>query len=138
MKMRYILIICILVGCIGCSEKNVIEDSALAQVVEQVWPATDSAMAGWQQINAQALNDYDYHRYRLAEAHLRLKHGAKLPTELDMVALAEYFANRGDMASAGEASFGSRKRLSESSGYWYVQCKCQFFYIGLSRCYGHY
>ena len=105
MKMRYILIICILVGCIGCSEKNVIEDSALAQVVEQVWPATDSAMAGWQQINAQALNDYDYHRYRLAEAHLRLKHGAKLPTELDMVALAEYFANRGDMASAGEAYY---------------------------------
>ena len=101
--MRYILILCILLGCVGCSEKNVIESPELQKVVKQMWYATDSAVVGIEPIDAKALNDYDYHRYLLAKAHLQLKRGTKL-TE-DMVELAGWFANRNDSESAGEAYY---------------------------------
>ena len=102
---RYISIICLLIGCAACAKKNTIANPQLAQIVEQVWHATDSALVGCQQIDTHALNDYDYHRYRLAEAHLWLKHRSQLPANTDMVELATYFANRGDMSSAGEAYY---------------------------------
>ena len=102
---HYISIISLLLGCVACSEKNTIANPQLAQIVEQVWHATDSAMAECQQIDPHILNDYDYHRYRLAEAHLWLKQLFQLPTNTDMMALATYFTNRGDKVSAGEAYY---------------------------------
>ena len=100
-------IVCLLaiLSCIACTKKNEIENPSLAHVVEQVWSATDSAMNQWEEINAEALNDYDYHRYRLAEAHLCLKRGVKWSPDLDMVVLAKYFDNHGDLESAGEAYY---------------------------------
>ena len=100
-------IVCLLaiLSCIACTKKNEIENPSLAHVVEQVWSATDSAMNQWEEINAEVLNDYDYHRYRLAEAHLCLKRGVKWSQDLDMVVLAKYFENHSDLESAGEAYY---------------------------------
>lgn len=105
MKMRYLFTICVLLGCIGCSEKNVIESPELAKVVDQVWPATDSAIVGIEYIDVESLYDYDYHRYCLAREHLRLKRSTRLSEDIDMVALARWFSNRGDRESAGEAYY---------------------------------
>ena len=100
---RYLFIICILIGFVGCSENNIIESTELAKVVKHMWHAPDSAVVEIEGIDVEKLNEYDYHRYRLAKAHLRLKQGDKL-TE-DMVDLAVWFSNRNDMESAGEAFY---------------------------------
>lgn len=105
MKMRYILIIGILLGCLGCSKKSVIENPQLAEVISQVWQNADSAQALLRQIDIQTLSRYDEQRYRLTEAHLMLKRELRLPQQTNLDALALYFEDCGDESSAGEAYY---------------------------------
>lgn len=103
--MRYILIICVLLGCVSCSRKNTIESSTLALAISQVWLDADLAQNSLNEIDANTLSEYEQERYRLAEAHLMLKRELRLPTGSDLDAMAKYFISCGDEAAASEAYY---------------------------------
>ena len=103
--MRYILITCVLLGCVSCSRKNTIESPTLALAISQVWLDADLAQNSLNEIDANTLSEYEQERYRLAEAHLMLKRELRLPTESDLDAMAKYFISCGDEAAASEAYY---------------------------------
>lgn len=97
--------ICIALLLSSCSYRNRISNPILQQSVDLLWSATDTAADILTTIEPQHLNDYDRHRYTLAEAHLMLKRAQHLPEQADLTALADYFAHRHDETSAGEALY---------------------------------
>ena len=104
MKAKFITIIILLVCC-SCTNKTTIENGALQEAISQVWLDADQAQKALGKINTSILNEYELQRYRLTEAHLMLKRELRLPIESNLEAMAKYFANCEDEASASEAYY---------------------------------
>lgn len=105
-KRRHIsLLLLIAVALLGCTPRNTISDPALQQASDFLWSNPDSAMSLLSAIPADALNDYDAHRYQLLRAHLQLKRTQQLPPDARLAELSDYFHRRHDAPSAGEALY---------------------------------
>ena len=104
MKTKFILITILLVCC-SCAKNLIIENNSLQEAISQVWYDATLAQSMLEKVDMSTLSEYEQHRYRLAEAHLMLKRDLRLPIATDMEALAEYFDNYGDEASASEAYY---------------------------------
>ena len=102
---RFIILLTILSLCIACSKKTSIENDELQEAISQVWLDAYQAQKALGKINTSFLNEYELQRYRLTEAHLMLKRELRLPIESNLEAMAKYFANCKDEASASEAYY---------------------------------
>ena len=104
MKIKVIIILA-LVLCCSCSEHTIIKSDELQETISQVWLDADQAQKALGKINTSFLNEYELQRYRLTEAHLMLKRELRLPNSSNLDAMANYFANCKDEASASEAYY---------------------------------
>ncbi len=89
----------------SCNGRNCIRDERLKAANDVLWSNTDSAALLLRDIDANTLNDYDYHRYALTRAHLMLKQTQSMPQETPMADLAGYFKKRNDLTSMGETYY---------------------------------
>ena len=105
MKAKTKILFILLAVCVACTNRTIIENNELQEAISRVWLEPDSAQEILDRIDINNLNEYEKHRYHLAEAHLMLKRELRLPAETDMEALASYFGNYGDVASASEAYY---------------------------------
>ena len=105
MKLKATILFLILVICLSCADRTVIENYQLREAVAQVWLNADLAQKLLDKINMDALSEYEQQRYRLAETHLMLKRELRLPSATDLDALASYFEKCGDEPSASEAYY---------------------------------
>ena len=105
MKAKTKILFILLAVCVACTNRTIIENNELQEAISRVWLEPDAAQEILDRIDINNLNEYEKHRYHLAEAHLMLKRELRLPAETDMEALASYFGNYGDVASASEAYY---------------------------------
>ena len=105
MKKSIIILFLLLIVCVACTKRTVVESNELQEAISQVWLDADAAQEMLGGIDTNDLSEYEMQRYRLAEAHLMLKRELRLPAGGDMEALAKYFENCDDAASASEAYY---------------------------------
>ena len=105
MKKSIIILFLLLIVCVACTKRTVVENEELQGAISQMWLDADAAQVMLDVIDTNELNEYEMQRYRLAEAHLMLKRELRLPEGSDMEALANYFESCGDVASASEAYY---------------------------------
>ena len=105
MKKSIIILFLLLIVCVACTKRTVVESNELQEAISQVWLDADLAQERLDEIDASKLSEYEKNRYRLTEAHLMLKRELRLPPETNMEALAKYFVNCKDESSASEAYY---------------------------------
>ena len=105
MKAKTKILFLLLIVCVACTKRTVVENEELQGAISQVWLDADAAQRMLDGIDTNDLSEYEMQRYRLAEAHLMLKRELRLPAGGDMEALANYFESCGDVASASEAYY---------------------------------
>ena len=105
MKKSIIILFLLLIVCVACTKRTVVESNELQEVISQVWLDADLAQERLDEIDASKLSEYEKNRYRLTEAHLMLKRELRLPPETNMEALAKYFVSCKDESSASEAYY---------------------------------
>lgn len=105
MKKSIIILFLLLIVCVACTKRTVVENEELQGAISQVWLDADAAQVMLDVIDTNDLSEYEMQRYRLAEAHLMLKRELRLPAGSDIEALAKYFEGSGDVASASEAYY---------------------------------
>ena len=89
--------------CCSCTNKTTIENGELQEAISQVWLDADQAQKALGKINTSFLSEYELQRYRLTEAHLKLKRELRLPNGSNLDAMAKYFVSCGDEAAGSEA-----------------------------------
>ena len=104
MKIKYISIIILLICC-SCTNKTTIENCELQEAISQVWLNAELAQKALGKINTSSLSEYELQRYRLTEAHLKLKRELRLPNGSNLDAMAKYFVSCGDEAAGSEAYY---------------------------------
>ena len=105
MKKSIIILFLLLIVCVACTKRTVVESNELQEAISQVWLDADLAQERLDEIDASKLSEYEKNRYRLTEAHLMLKRELRLPPETNMEALAKYFVSCKDESSASEAYY---------------------------------
>ena len=105
MKAKTKILFLLLIVCVACTKRTVVESNELQEAISQVWLDAGAAQGMLDGIDINTLSEYEMQRYRLAEAHLMLKRELRLPAGSDMEALANYFESCGDVASASEAYY---------------------------------
>ena len=105
MMKQFIILLSIFAICVACSKRATIESDELQEAIAQVWLDADQAQELLDKVDANTLNEYEQQRYRLTRAHLMLKRELRLPIESNLDAMAKYFANCEDEASASEAYY---------------------------------
>ena len=105
MKKSIIILFLLLIVCVACTKRTVVENEELQGAISQMWLDAGAAKRMLDGIDTNDLSEYELQRYRLAEAHLMLKRELRLPAGSDMEALAKYFEGSGDVASASEAYY---------------------------------
>ena len=105
MMKQFIILLSIFAICVACSKRATIESDELQEAIAQIWLDADQAQELLNKVDANTLNEYEQQRYRLTRAHLMLKRELRLPIESNLEAMAKYFANCEDEASASEAYY---------------------------------
>ena len=105
MMKQFIILLSIFAICVACSKRATIESDELQEAIAQVWLNADQAQELLDKVDANTLSEYEQQRYRLTEAHLMLKRELRLSIESNLDAMAKYFANCKDEASASEAYY---------------------------------
>ncbi len=105
MKAKTKILFLLLIVCVACTKRTVVENEELQGAISQMWLDAGAAQRMLDRIDTNDLSEYEMQRYRLAEAHLMLKRELRLPAGSDMEALANYFESCGDVASASEAYY---------------------------------
>ncbi len=105
MKKSIIILFLLLIVCIACTKRTVVENEELQGAISQMWLDAGAAQRMLDGIDTNDLSEYEMQRYRLAEAHLMLKRELRLPNSSNLDAMANYFANCKDEASASEAYY---------------------------------
>ena len=105
MKKSIIILFLLLIVCVACTKRTVVENEELQGAISQMWLDAGAAQRMLDGIDTNDLSEYELQRYRLAEAHLMLKRELRLPAGSDMEALESYFEGSGDVASASEAYY---------------------------------
>lgn len=105
MKIKILFSFLLILCCTSCRQQPKISDDRLAKAVEELWYHTEVSEQLLQAISIDELNIYDQQRYVLADAHLRLKRTASLPSSVNMNDLAWYFLSENDACSASEAYY---------------------------------
>ena len=93
MKKSIIILFLLLIVCVACTKRTVVENEELQGAISQVWLDADAAQEMLVGLDTNDLSEYEMQRYRLAEAHLMLKRELRLPNSSDLEAIL-FFGNK--------------------------------------------